>query len=185
MDRDFIKKAVLIPVMSGIVIGILLTAAFSGRVNAMMPFNEGAQLALHEQLTLSDAADAESVCAAEKNAPIGATVNGKELVKDADYALLTTCISVASGSSEFQGTGCRYLQTLNCYADDFGEEVTVAHRDGAQQHFAYIEDYSVNNKLEALAVAPRSNSSLVIYYQERDAAGLSSAYHVMVYEEVA
>lgn len=185
MDRDIIKKAVLIPVITGIVFGVLFTTVFSSRVNAMMPFNEGAQLASHEQLELPEAAEASSVCEAKKNERIGASVNGKELVKEADYALLSKCVSVEEGSNELQGSGCRYLKTLNCYADDFAELLTVDYADGTQQYFGYVEGYSVSSEQEALAVAPLGNSSVVIYYQERDGAGLSTAYHVSIYEEVA
>ena len=185
MDRDFIKKALLIPILTGIVIGVLFTVAFSDKINATMPFNEGAQLAVHEQLTLGDGEAAASVKEAQPNTAIGATINGKELVKDADYALLNTCVSVRTGSNEFDETGCRYLKTLNCFADDFTDTVTVVHDSGSRQSFAFVEDYSVDSEQEALAVAPPFSSSLVIYYQDREGAGLSTAYHVMIYEEVA
>jgi len=185
MDRQLIKKAVLIPVITGIIIGALFTVVFKNVINGIMPFSEGAQLATHEVLALGDGEAADSVADAADNTRIGATVNGRELVKEADYALLGECISVKAGSNEFKGSGCRYLQTLNCFAADFSDELTVAHSDGTQQAFTLTEDYSVSSEEEALATAPRSNSSLVVYYQERGGAGLSTSYHVMIYEEVA
>lgn len=185
MDRDFIKKAVLIPVIAGLVIGVLFTVVFNAKINGTMPFNRGAQLAQHGLLAVSETQEAASVREAEKNSRLGVTVNGRELVKDADYTLLKDCVSVQSGSNEFSEPGCRYLKTINGLSGEFTEMLTVAHSDGKQQYFRLAEEYAVSNEREALAVAPLYNSSIVVYYQNRDGAGLSSAYYVKIYEEVA
>lgn len=185
MDRDFIRKAVLIPVITGLVIGVLLTVVFSTRVNGVMPFSEGAQLAVHDRLTVDEESEAASVNEAPKNGRVGVTINGREVVKDADYSLLKECISVQSGSNEFSGTGCRYLKTISGLAGEYNRTLTVEHDDGTQQHFYLTEEFEVNNEQEALAIAPLANSSLVVYYQNRNGAGLSSDYYVIIYEEVA
>lgn len=185
MDRDFIKKAVLIPVITGLVIGVLFAVAFGTTVNGMMPFNEGAQLAVHGLLTVDEAPEAASVREAAKNSRLGITVNGRELVKDADYTLLKDCVSVRTGSNEFTGTGCRYLKTIYGVADKFTQTLTLSHSDGTKQHFVFADKYTVSNEQEALAVAPLFDSSIVVYYQNREGAGLSSDYYVMIYEEVA
>ncbi|MBQ9227236.1 MAG: hypothetical protein IJ168_00265 [Eubacterium sp.] len=185
MDFDFVKKVILLPVITGVLLSAVAVLCFSNAVNSVMPFNRDAQLANHEALALPQDSAADSIQNAADNEPIGATAEGMLMVKNADYTLMTDCISVDPSSSEWTASGCRYLKILNSRAADFGTELTVTLSDGTQKYFRFTEEYDVDNETQALAVAPFDGSSVVIYYQNTEGVGLSDNYHLMIYGEVA
>ena len=189
MDKKFITRVILLPLLTGLVLGGAFTVFMNSRIDEVLPFNKGAVIAMHdgsadEAETNEDVADNWHFSELDKNTPVG-TVGDLSLRYDADYSLMDGTASVMPGSAEWGQPGCLYLKILAKEALYFGDNVTVSVPFYGERQFEYVKEYTVSGEQAALSAAPAYDGSMVIYYRITGGIGITSDYGVMVYREVA
>ena len=183
MRRDLVQKAVIIPVITGIILCGTFYLFLSRNISELLPFDNQTVIAYH---------DAESEASQEKTDPsVWEELTDNEIIGTIDditmryHASETAFISDASVmpvSAAFDQIGCTYIKVLNVNANDFGNIVTVNSSYGSYE-YQYVSSFTAENEQEILYTSPASKNSMIIYYRISDEAGVTSQYHAMIYEE--
>lgn len=167
MEKDFVKKGILLP----LIIAAVLCAAFFAVTNAnaqrLIPVPGGITVAYH---------------GTDENPEVG-TVNGLFLLNTADYGKLGDGALLMPPSSEIDAAGCLYIRvTREQLPQISGNTLTVT--IGEQTHrYQFAEEKTLSYENRVFAVSPRAVRSAVVYYPVTDGAGLTSQYTALVYEE--
>lgn len=188
--NDFRLNAVILPLVLGIIFGVVFFAAAKPNISRIIPISEGTELAYFDEISENrNMADFDGDLSALKSNDLIGTVkilgNDINVKYDCDYSNMPGSLSMSKKGTYFGEVGCVYLSTFS----DSGKilkgetEIDIESVFGTYK-YKLMGTHKSDNEFKILSTAPDISHALVIYYQESDGAGLSPKYNVLVYEEV-
>ena len=211
MDKEFVKRAVMVPLCMGLVFAVVLCVYFKVNIEKFIPLENNAQYAYHDENILADDDDdAKKQSKAEKRKIITEKIDYKEdknadpstftknqcvgviragagygIRYDMDYSKIQSSVSYLPQSVPFGETGFTYIYSGNKVAKEIAKEKNLAIGSVfGEKHYVFKNEKSFKNEYSVLNYAPECRSAVIIYYRESVSSGFTSNYIVMVYEEV-
>lgn len=191
MDKNFIKRAIMLPAIITIILAIVMFAFLKVNTDFYIPVNNGIEFAYHEKFVKSvefEQKDSEvDLSTLKKNDCIGAvkTDYGFSIRYDSDYVNLKTSLSFVPNSTPFGETGFTYLKASNANAKKLKAAKTVTIESIYGKHtYRYDKERSFKNEYKVLTYAPNTSSAVIIYYRDSNGIGFTSDYKALVFKEV-
>ena len=189
MNKDFIKKAIILPACIAFVLAIVLFVYIKINIDNFIPLLNNTQYAYHDQIAEDiefeedENADPSSF---EKNQCIGVVRIGKgfPIRYDMDYSNIQTSVSYVTSSVPFGETGFTYLMASNVNAKEIkNAKILSIGSVFGEKKYVYKNEKSFNSEFRALNYAPASKSAVIIYYRDSNSVGFTSKYKALIYEE--
>lgn len=193
MKKDFLKRSVIIPLITALVVGIVLTAALFGGYDRLFPFADGSKLASFDavqppqQPVKVENGDLD-MAALQKNDLVGALQSGDDslwLRFDADASCLSDSASLCRESNSLREPGCVYIRlgTNNHSLINEKKPLMLSGQFG-EMGYAFEDSFTVSSEAEVFRHSVRGVRSLVIFWHLPSDAGIKSACQVMVFKGV-
>ena len=188
LDKDFLKKGVILPLACAAGACVILTAGLSLNYEKLMPLSADSVISYYEDTELSEeTADISQITSfdeLEANTLIG-TVGDVTIRYNAEYSALKTNASVVVNSALPSETGCMYLKTTSALSGNFDVNSFTFTSGDTRIEYRYVDEFNADNEEQVLATAPELEHAMIVYYQISNASGLSSNYRALIFEEVA
>lgn len=185
MDKEFIKRGVVLPLICAALVCAVSLMIFTKNSDSLSPFAKGGVISyyddvqpLNETVSLDGA---ESFDELESNSLIG-TAGDVELRYDADYSALNNSASIACGSALPSQNGCMYIKTTYALSGSFYVNSFTLQTSLGKTEYSFYDELTVSSEQEALSISPALKKSVVVYFQTSDGSGLSSDYSVYIFE---
>lgn len=182
--NELIKKSIIISGVIGIVLAIIILTVTSAKASLLIPIPDGTVLAYHDELSNA----VKSASNLQDNQEIGvlSTEKSKLNIKyNAGYSSLSDSIIMTEGSNALGEIGCAYLKTTAQNGSEIEKSDSISIEGVFGAHKYIISDaFNADNEYQVLSYASGLSSSVAIYYQKSDGAGLSEKYRVLIFEEV-
>ncbi|MBQ9531976.1 MAG: hypothetical protein IJR70_07880 [Eubacterium sp.] len=196
MNKEFFKKAIMMPLLAALVFAVILCVYFKLNIDKFIPMNNNVQYAYHD-LHDGDGKEAEKIeykedenadpSSFEKNQCIGVirAGSGYAIRYDMDYSKIQSSVSYLKQSVPFGKTGFTYIYSGNTNAKEIAKEKNLSIGSVfGDKNYVFREEKSFKNEFEVLKYAPECKSAVIIYYRNSVSVGFTSEYIAMVYEEV-
>lgn len=191
MDKNFLKKAIILPSVITVVLAIAVFAVLKANVDFYIPVNNGTKFAYHENPVSSvefEKKDGEADLAVlKKNECIGTVKTDVSFPVryNSDYVNLSSSLSFVPQSAPFGETGFTYLKASNVNAKKVKASKTITIESIFGKHtYRYDKEQSFKNEYRVLTYAPDAGSAVIIYYQNANGVGFSSDYKALIFKEV-
>ena len=201
MNRDFLKKALTIPMILAVVLAAVLFICLKVNLDEFLPLYNNTQYAFHDEIDESkdkkDPEDSEQYtyeedknadpALFEKNQCIGVIRAGKgyPILYDMDYSKIQSAASYNPQSVPFGETGFAYINVSSVVAKEIKKaSILPVGSVFGEKKYEFIGEYSFGSEYNVLNYAPRSESAIVIYYHDSNGVGFTSKYKALVYKEV-
>ncbi len=178
MDKKFLRRCIVLPLVTAVVIGALFFVGVSRNVQRLLPVRNHVTVAYHETAPQENTSD-DTVA---KNDVIG-EVNGLALRYDADYSYLADCISLLPQSSQMDAPGCLYLRVTQAQLPTVSQNTLTVTVGGSTCRYTFSEERTLANEARVLSVAPKAKRGAVLYYPVSDGAGLTAQVTALIFEE--
>lgn len=175
---EILQKAVIIPLVAGIIIAILFFCYFKSNVEKIISVPQGMEISYFDTTEYSDSDDFVGTL----------EVGGKlmPVAKNADYSFIGDGAILVEGSTSFGETGCSYIKLASQNAAMFeNEDSFKISTNDKEYEYKLVDTTSADSEYEMLLKAPNYNDSVIIYYQFSNGAGLSSYYKAYVFKGVS
>ncbi len=211
MDKEFFKRAVMMPLCAGLIFAVVLSIYLKVNVDSYIPLENNVQYAYHDENILKEDVNEFDGKASnnkrefvtekieytenknadpstfEKNQCVGVIRAGAGygIRYDMDYSKIQNSVSYLPQSVPFGQTGFTYLYSGNKVAEEIAKEKNLSIGSiYGEKHYVFKSEESFKNEYGVLNYAPKCKSAVIIYYRESVSSGFTSNYIAMVYEEV-
>lgn len=203
MNRDFLKRAVQMPLLLALILGIALFIYLKINIEDFIPLYNNTQYAFHDEKIDEEEKDNKieteivaeyeenknaDVNSFEKNQCVGIIRSGRgyPIRYDMDYSRIQSSVSFVKGSVPFGKTGFVYIYSGNENAKEIAKDMNLSIGSVYGEHkYRFKTQKSFNSEYKVLNYAPDCKSAVVIYYHDSKSAGFTSSFIALVYEEVA
>lgn len=171
--KSIIKKAVVFPLVAGIIIALLtVTFGFGGSF-----FDVPSGLAISYF-------DGENGGKQIAQMSYSGSENGLSVTDGYDYSALKNGACHVKGS-RFGEVGAGYYLTLQNNIKDLNKQKITVSADGKTFVYKYMYSFTAESENEVLCHTVNVGKGIVLYSQNVGEYGFSSGYTALVYEEVA
>ncbi len=184
MNSDFVKKGIILPLVTALAVGIIAFFATGNSLGSVIPFSNNSEV-LYFDGELSE--NAVNASAELKSGDLLGSVKSKEelpLRYEAPYSALLNECSLCKDGAGINETGASYVEIINSNAGRFNDSLSVSGSFG-DMSFKKAEERTVGSRGEVFLITPRSEKSIVVFYQLKGEYGLSSDFRAIIYEEAA
>ena len=171
MNKEFVQKGILLPVITAAVLSAAFTAAMLSKAPEMIPFSNGATLAYHDN-------------AGDESCIIGSFKGNTEipLASYADYTQSASVAQIMEQGNLPSENGCAYIRLTFNNALAAGNDLLLTWKDG-EAEYSLETEMKMTDENEILSLAPKGEKSLVVYYRNSNAVGIAPDYTVLIYKE--
>lgn len=172
MKKEFVYRAIGLPLFIGMVAAVLFCSFLSKERAAILPIASNTALATFNELSPPESSSTPEA----PNALLG-ILEGEEplpLRLQADEVNRAACASVML---PFETTGCRYIRITANHADIIGETLAID-----EKTYTLTQTFTQRDEAAVLAT-PAAPNSLIVYYQAVAGYGFTGEWIVKQYQE--